>query len=139
MTGTMTSNAPGSARGELSYERRGSGRPLVLMHGWSLTWQSWLPVLDLLAAERDVIAIDLPGFGDSPALAAGDRYTIERLCDEVEAFFAGLGLDRPDVAGCSRSGWPAAAASAPPPGCARPASTARSASCGRSCSRRQAP
>lgn len=104
MTGTTTSNGSEDGRGELSYERRGSGRPLVLVHGWSLTWQSWLPVLDLLAAERDVIAIDLPGFGASPPLAAGDRYTVETLCDEVEAFFARLGLYRPDIAGNSLGG-----------------------------------
>lgn len=104
MTGTMTSNTPDSDRGELSYERRGSGRPLVLVHGWSLSWQTWLPVLDLLAAERDVIAVDLPGFGASSCLAEGDRYTVERLCEELEAFFARLGLDRPDVAGNSLGG-----------------------------------
>lgn len=101
MTGTTKSTRSEVTRGELSYERRGSGRPLVLLHGWSLTWQTWLPVLDLLAAERDVIAVDLPGFGGSPSLAAGERYTLDRLSEEVEAFFARLGLDRPDVAGNS--------------------------------------
>jgi pimeloyl-ACP methyl ester carboxylesterase len=93
-----------TARTELCYERRGRGRPLVLVHGWCLSWQSWLPVLDLLARERDVIAVDLPGFGASPPLPARDRYTRTRLCEELESFFTRLGLDRPDVAGNSLGG-----------------------------------
>lgn len=38
------------------------------MHGLGASWRSWAPILDLLAVHREVIAIDLPGFGDSPPL-----------------------------------------------------------------------
>ena len=56
---------------ELAYERRGSGEPLVLIHGLGGTKRIWGPVLELLAAERDVIAVDLPGFGRLAELPAG--------------------------------------------------------------------
>ena len=46
---------------ELGYERRGSGEPLVLIHGLGGSRRIWDPVLDRLAAERDVIAVDMPG------------------------------------------------------------------------------
>lgn len=85
----MTSTGPGAGVAlELNFERRGSGRPLVLLHGWSLSLRSWLPVLDLVAEQREVFAVDLPGFGSSPPLPAGERYTRERLCDALEDFFA---------------------------------------------------
>ncbi|GAA2855426.1 hydrolase [Actinoplanes cyaneus] len=50
----------------LDYDRRGSGPPLLLIHGIGSRWQVWTPILDLLSAHRDVIAVDLPGFGASP-------------------------------------------------------------------------
>jgi pimeloyl-ACP methyl ester carboxylesterase len=52
---------------DLVFERRGSGPPLVLLHGIGSRWQAFAPVLDLLARGFDVWALDLPGFGASPA------------------------------------------------------------------------
>ena len=54
----------------LAHDRRGSGPPLVLIHGIGSQWQMWQPVLDRLAREREVVALDLPGFGDSAELPA---------------------------------------------------------------------
>ena len=53
------------------YDRRGHGEPLVLIHGIGGRWQMWEPVLGGLAPHRDVIALDLPGFGASPMPPAG--------------------------------------------------------------------
>jgi pimeloyl-ACP methyl ester carboxylesterase len=50
----------------LAHERRGSGFPLVLIHGLGSRRQVWDPVIAELARHREVIAIDLPGFGESP-------------------------------------------------------------------------
>ena len=49
----------------LAHVRRGSGPPLALIHGIGSQWQMWQPVLDRLTREREVVALDLPGFGDS--------------------------------------------------------------------------
>jgi pimeloyl-ACP methyl ester carboxylesterase len=57
-------------------------------------------VLPLLAREREVVAVDLPGFGASPR---GPR-TVEDLAGAVAAFAAELGLERPHVAGNSLGG-----------------------------------
>ncbi len=86
----------------LNYERRGSGPPLVLLHGIGHRWQAWEPVLDRLAAEHDVIAVDLPGFGMSPPLAGPSG--IAEMAASLTAFFRHLGLDRPHVAGNSLGG-----------------------------------
>ncbi|MGI5268910.1 alpha/beta fold hydrolase [Nonomuraea sp. CA-218870] len=90
---------------ELAFDRRGTGEPLILIHGIGHHWQGWLPVLDRLAAARDVIAIDLPGFGRSPGLPEGVPYTPESLADAVESFCALLGVRDPHVAGNSLGGY----------------------------------
>ena len=86
----------------LAYERRGDGSPLVLLHGLGHRRQGWDAVLPLLAATHDVIAVDLPGFGESPP-ATGARWR-EDLAPALAAFFDELGLERPHVAGNSLGG-----------------------------------
>lgn len=90
---------------ELSHVRRGEGEPLLLVHGLGGAGMIWDPVLDLLAAERDVVAIDMPGFGRSPELPEGIRPTPANLGRAIAEFLAELGIDRPHVAGNSLGGW----------------------------------
>ncbi|MEU8178212.1 alpha/beta hydrolase [Microbispora hainanensis] len=90
---------------ELAHDRRGTGPPLVLLHGIGHHRHGWLPVLDLLAERHDVIAVDLPGFGDSPPLPYGTPYNAETLGRAVREFWTGLGLSRPHVAGNSLGGY----------------------------------
>lgn len=85
---------------DLSHFRTGSGPPLLLIHALGMGKVVWRPVVPLLAREREVIAIDLPGFGASPH---GPR-TVEGLAHAVAAFAAGCGLERPHVAGNSLGG-----------------------------------
>ncbi|MGW1071633.1 alpha/beta fold hydrolase [Streptomyces sp. NPDC002537] len=96
--------AAGERTVEVSYERLGGGEPLVLLHGIGHHLQAWDPVAGILAAERDVIAVDLPGFGRSPALPDGIRYDLQGVTPVLGALFEALGLDRPHVAGNSLGG-----------------------------------
>ena len=88
----------------LVYDRRGSGPPLVLLHGIGHHWQAWEPVMNRLAEERDVIALDFPGFGRSPAIPTGTVPNMDRLIDALAEFFASVGVERPHVAGNSMGG-----------------------------------
>ncbi|KAF4409655.1 MULTISPECIES: alpha/beta fold hydrolase [Streptomyces] len=88
----------------VEYERRGAGEPLLLLHGIGHHWQAWEPVLDLLSPERDVIAVDLPGFGRSPALPEGVSPGVPGMVPVLAAFCAELGVERPHVAGNSLGG-----------------------------------
>ncbi len=85
----------------LAYDRTGAGEPLVLLHGLGHRRQAWNVVIPRLAAERDVIAVDLPAMGESPPPAVGDYRT---MADMVEKLVGELGLERPHVAGNSLGG-----------------------------------
>ena len=88
----------------LAYDRHGSGPPLVLLHALGADRRSWDPVVDRLGSERDVVAVDLPGFGGSPPRV--DRPDPAARARAVGAFVRDqLGLDRPHVAGNSLGGW----------------------------------
>ena len=88
----------------LNHYRDGTGAPLVLMHGIGSRWQVWMPVLERLASERTVIALDLPGFGASPLPPPGTPPGVRSLALLVLAFLDELGSDRPHVAGNSLGG-----------------------------------
>ncbi|MFJ6461482.1 alpha/beta fold hydrolase [Streptomyces sp. NPDC091387] len=88
----------------LAYERTGAGEPLLLLHGIGHHRQAWDPVVPVLAVERDVIAVDLPGFGASPALPDGVSYDLASMAPLLGNFCEALGLDRPHVAGNSLGG-----------------------------------
>src|SRR5947209_4917042 len=90
---------------QVNYHRTGSGEPLLLIHGIAMRWQYWEPVLPRLATERDVIAIDLPGFGDSPMPAPGTPPGPESLTRLVAGFLHSIGVERPHAAGNSLGGW----------------------------------
>jgi pimeloyl-ACP methyl ester carboxylesterase len=62
-------------------------------------------VLPFLHPHRDVLALDLPGFGGSSPLPAAPPHTPAMLAAAVERLLDELGLDRPQLAGHSLGGW----------------------------------
>ncbi|GGG25133.1 hydrolase [Rhodococcoides trifolii] len=68
----------------LNHVRAGKGTPLLLVHGLGVGSRSWAPILDELAAHREVIAVDLPGFGETPPLTG--EVSIATLADSVADF-----------------------------------------------------
>ncbi len=88
----------------LAHDRAGQGPPLVLLHPLGADRHVWDPLVPLLAAERELIAIDLPGFGESPALH-GELPTPRALAAAVAGHLAAIGVERPHVAGNSLGGW----------------------------------
>jgi pimeloyl-ACP methyl ester carboxylesterase len=82
----------------LSHHREGSGEPPVLVHALGASWELWRPVLPALAERRDVIAVDLPGFGGSPPAAES---SVPAFADAVEATLDELGGGEADVVGNS--------------------------------------
>ncbi len=83
----------------LHHVRLGSGPPLVLVHGLGASWQSWEPLFPALSAQREVIALDLPGFGESPPLPG--EVSIATLTDALSGFLDEQGLRDASLVGSS--------------------------------------
>ena len=79
--------------------RTGSGRPLVLVPGVGADTGTWSPVLAGLAAQREVVRLDLPGFGQTP-MPTGE-YTLATVADALEAHLRAEGLAVADLVGSS--------------------------------------
>ena len=85
----------------LHVHRVGAGEPLVLLHGLGESHIGWRPVIDALSQGYDVIAVDLPGFGRSPALPAAVSPTAVNLAAAVNRTLDALGVGAYHVAGYS--------------------------------------
>lgn len=86
----------------LAHDERGDGPPLVLLHGHPFSRALWTPQLDDLGADFRVIAVDLPGYGASPA--RGPVTTMAALADAVLATFDALQVGDALVVGLSMGG-----------------------------------
>ncbi|OZC75031.1 alpha/beta hydrolase [Rhodococcus sp. 06-418-5] len=78
--------------------RTGSGKPLILVHGLGSSHRNWDPIVPALAAHREVIALDLPGFGQTPPLS---EVSIETLTDALREYLDDEGLSDADLVGSS--------------------------------------
>lgn len=77
--------------------RTGSGRPLLLLHGWPEFWLTWKPVMARLADRYSLIAPDLRGFGDSDK--PHGPYGPDQHTDDMLALLDALGIDKAGVVG----------------------------------------
>ena len=83
----------------LSLTRAGSGEPLLLLHGMGSSRRDFTAVADLLAEHFDVLDVDLPGVGRSPALER--RPTVAAITDAVERTLDAEGVGAVHVLGNS--------------------------------------
>jgi pimeloyl-ACP methyl ester carboxylesterase len=91
-------------RVKLAFDQKGTGPPLVLLHGVGHRRQAWDAVTELLAPHRELIIPDLPGHGESPPLQVGGQPVVQVLLEAVTGLVTDLGLDRPHMAGNSLGG-----------------------------------
>jgi pimeloyl-ACP methyl ester carboxylesterase len=78
---------------------RGTGRTLLLIHGLGGSWRSWDTIVGTLSNTRNVLMVDLPGHGATPA--EPDSGTFDGLVDSVGRYIVGAGLTGVDVVGSS--------------------------------------
>src|SRR5947209_7461357 len=87
---------------ELGYQVVGEGKPLILLHGGFGSVEMFGPNVELLAAGRRVIGIDLQSHGRSPAADRPMRF--ERMAEDIAALIGSLGLERAAIMGFSLGG-----------------------------------
>src|SRR5262245_15847836 len=81
----------------------GSGEPLVFIHGLAGCWQNWLENIPHFARRRRVIAVDLPGFGESEL--PRENISIPEYGRFVDAFLGEIGVERAPIVGNSMGGF----------------------------------
>jgi len=87
----------------LVHDRGGSGEPLVLVHGIGSCWRCWDPIVPLLRERHEVIALDLPGYGESPAVEG--EPTVYAITDALDEALVAAGLEGSHLVGNSMGGW----------------------------------
>ena len=91
----------------VEFERCGTGEPLVLIHGTGGSRSNWGPVVDRLAAHRDLLLVDLPGHGGSDPPPAGIPHTPIGYAQVLAGLLDELAIDSAHTAGNSAGGWTA--------------------------------
>jgi pimeloyl-ACP methyl ester carboxylesterase len=87
----------------VTLDDRGSGPPLVLIHGLATTRVIWRHVLPRLSDGRRVITLDVPGFGESPP--AGEGFELDEVAKHIAGALERVGLAKPfDLVGHSMGG-----------------------------------
>src|SRR4051794_23316802 len=86
-----------------SLHRRGSGTPLVLLHGFVDTWRTWELVLPALERRHDVLAPALMGHAGGPPLPP--ELTAESLPDALERAMDEAGFETAHIVGNSLGGY----------------------------------
>ena len=87
---------------ELGYRDLGTGSPLVLLHGGFGSVEMFGPNVDLLAAGRRVIGVDLQSHGRSPVADRPMRF--ETMAEDIAALMKELKLERASIMGFSLGG-----------------------------------
>jgi pimeloyl-ACP methyl ester carboxylesterase len=105
-----------SSAGRIFVHRGGArenATPLVLIHGWMMSHYYFRPIVETLAQEHELIALDLPGHGESdrpsPSAFAYDFGAFAGIVDEV---MGKLGIASADILGASMGGGTALALAA---------------------------
>jgi pimeloyl-ACP methyl ester carboxylesterase len=91
------------AGSKVNYVEMGEGEPLVFVHGLAGCWQNWLENIPHFARTHRVIAIDLPGFGESELPL--EHITIPGYGRFVDAFLGEIGVERAAIVGNSMGGF----------------------------------
>ncbi len=86
----------------INFQVYGSGKPLVVLHGWGDRSDTWYTFAQALSNQYQVFLIDLPGFGgsDAPEVPWG----VEEYSDVITKFIKELDIDKPVLLGHSHGG-----------------------------------
>ena len=85
--------------GGAAFHEAGEGEPLLLIHGVGMRLEAWAPQIAALAKSHRVIAVDMPGHGESDRIAPDSR--LPEFVAWLGAAIDDLGLERVNVAGHS--------------------------------------
>lgn len=88
----------------LHVSRSGSGPPLVLLHGFTGSTETWAPLRASLDTRFTTVAVDLPGHGRSESPADPARHALTRFANDLGHVLDTLGIQTAAVLGYSMGG-----------------------------------
>lgn len=88
---------------QIAYARKGTGKPLVLVHGYPLDHTIWDKIVSLLENDFDIIFPDLRGFGQSDVVES--QYKILDMATDIAGLLDQLGFKKAAIAGHSMGGY----------------------------------
>ncbi len=94
-----------SAIQSIRFIREGEGPPLLLIHGVGSCKEVWAPLMPLLTPTHEVIAVDVPGFGESPPLAPSQGADPVTFAKVLGQFLQHHGLQDVHAVGNSMGGF----------------------------------
>ncbi len=77
----------------LHYQLEGNGSPLLLIHGWGVTFSIWQNLVPLLQSRFQLIMIELPGVGGSPNATPREPY-YQACAKAIEEVRLALGIEQ---------------------------------------------
>lgn len=86
----------------INYEVSGSGKDVILLHGWGANIKAMKPIFNGLIQKFKVYSIDLPGFGESDI--PNEPWTVDKYADFVQLFIKEMGIVKPILIGHSNGG-----------------------------------
>ena len=87
---------------DVHYIRKGTGQPIVFLHGWGANLDSFTRLIDAVQKTHEVIALDFPGFGKSQE--PNHPWNLDDYTKMTHAFLTALNIQKPILLGHSFGG-----------------------------------
>ncbi len=84
----------------LNYRKAGNGEPLLLVHGFGISFHIWEKLLPLLSPHFTVVMIELPGIGATPMTLSDEDY-LQACVGGIQGLRRSLGMQKWSVLGYS--------------------------------------
>ncbi len=86
----------------IEYCEQGTGTPVLLLHGWGASYDTYRGVINTLKNRCRVVAVNFPGCGNSDTMKT--PWTLDDYCDFVLKFMKAVNLENPILFGHSHGG-----------------------------------
>ncbi|PPA71753.1 2-succinyl-6-hydroxy-2,4-cyclohexadiene-1-carboxylate synthase [Jeotgalibacillus proteolyticus] len=85
-------------------ESKGKGEPILFLHGFTGSGETWKEAVKGLEEEASIILLDLPGHGKTVLPEMPSRYSMEEACRDLAKILDSLKLEKVNVVGYSMGG-----------------------------------
>ncbi|ANC77750.1 alpha/beta hydrolase [Fictibacillus phosphorivorans] len=85
----------------LNYEVRGSGKPIVFLHGLGASWKMWEPQIEAFSKKYQMIMVDLRGHGGSTKSFPNHQFSAKVMAEDIKQFLDKMNIEKTYMVGLS--------------------------------------